>query len=182
MNLPPAPSRQCKPELQSKITNLLKKQRQRNIRLNESVQKRKDFRNPSLYEKLVTFLGLDELGSNFEHRTFDETNWGSDCYFDALGRLQKEQYDKKEKEKAKRTQVDFVSGSALKRPAIAPAIAAAVDAAKKRKSKWDMGSVGAGTAVKETGKSGGDNGANPLDAAKKAAMTIGLMHQPLRRK
>ena len=43
---------------------------------------------------------------------------GWDCYFDALGRLQKEQYDKKEKEKAKRTQVDFVSGSALKRPAI----------------------------------------------------------------
>ena len=53
---------------------------------------------------------------NFEHHTFDETNWGWDCYFDALGRLQKEQYDKKEK--AKKTQVDFVSGSALKRPAI----------------------------------------------------------------
>ena len=59
---------------------------------------------------------------NFENPTFDETNWGWGCYFDALGRLQKEQYDKKEKEKAKRTQVDFVSGSVLKRPAIAPAV------------------------------------------------------------
>ena len=36
--------------------------------------------------------------------------------------MQKEQYDKEEKEKAKRTQVDFVSGSALKWPAVAPAV------------------------------------------------------------
>jgi hypothetical protein len=183
INLPPAPSGQCKPELQAKIVQLLQKQRQRNIRLNKSVQSRKDFRNPSIYEKLVGFLGLDELGSNYEHRTFDDRTWSSDCFYDALGKVQKEQFDKKEKEKVKertrRMQVEFVSGTAIKRPAVLPVPMVNADPSKKRATKWD---TGVGVAVKVAGNVNVDGGGNPLDAAKKAAMNIGLMHQPLRRK
>lgn len=184
VNLPPIPPGHCKPVLQAKIVQLLHKRKQRNIGLNKSVQNRKDFRNPSIYDKLVSFLGLDELGSNYEQRLFDEKAWGPDCYFDVLGRLQKEQYEKKEKDKAKRKQVEFVSGTAVKRSAVAPVASAMSDAAKKRKTKWDMSGAGAGMAAvaAKEGTNAEGGGADPLDAAKKAAMTIGLMHQPLRRK
>ena len=79
--------------------------------------------------------------------------------------------------------MEFVSGTAVKRLAVVPVAVVTADPSKKRKTKWD---TGGSVLVKETGTGTGnvslDSGGNPLDAAKKAAMNIGLMHQPLRRK
>ena len=33
--------------------------------LNDSIQNKKHFRNPSIYEKLINFIGIDEKGTNY---------------------------------------------------------------------------------------------------------------------
>jgi hypothetical protein len=62
--LPDEPSKECPKELEQYFGELFKKKR-RGIDPNKSIVQRKDFRNPSLYEKLVQFCELDEFGSNF---------------------------------------------------------------------------------------------------------------------
>lgn len=88
--------------------------------MNASIQMRKDFRNPSIYEKLVAYCGIDELGTNYPPEAYDPHMWGPESYYEELSRQQKEEMDKRKK-KAK---VDFLTGTA-KKP-------------DTRKSKWDI--------------------------------------------
>ena len=132
--IPPPPGSNCSNSLQRKIENLIEKRRQQGINLNESVQRRKDFRNPSIYEKLVSFLGLDELGTCFPESMYNASSWSEDHNYETLAKIQREAHEKK---KASRTQIEFVKGS--KRPA--PPSAPEGDA-KKRKSRWDTGAPG----------------------------------------
>ena len=132
--MPSPPRGKCSNSLQRKIEELLIKKQRNGLNLNRSVQRRKDFRNPSIYEKLVSFVKIDELGSNFT--TFNPAGWGPESYYEKLAIVQKEQYDKKQKEAAHKTQVEFVKGT--KRPP-ASTSASAVDEPKKKRSKWDSG-------------------------------------------
>eukprot|EP00057_Strongylocentrotus_purpuratus_P020778 XP_011675252.1 PREDICTED: SAP30-binding protein [Strongylocentrotus purpuratus] len=61
VTLPPEPPGRCSRHLQEKISSYYKK----NLNLNQIIQRRKDFRNPSIYEKMINFLGVDELGTNY---------------------------------------------------------------------------------------------------------------------
>ena len=170
VELPAAPTAKCSHALQQKIANLLKKKRDHALCLNDNIQNRKDFRNPSIHEKLIDYLGIDELGSDYSEATFSWSDWGSECYYDKLAKSQKDQYERKEKEKTKRTQIEFASSggvAAAKRSA-----AAVMESAKKRKSKWDV----------EEGKNVPGVGPDALVASKVAAMNIGLVHQPLANK
>ncbi len=64
--LPPEPAGgRCHPELQEKISNLYEKMRHKGMNMNQSIQQRKQFRNPSLYEKLIDHMDLEELGTNY---------------------------------------------------------------------------------------------------------------------
>ncbi|KAL9979596.1 hypothetical protein ACROYT_G017277 [Oculina patagonica] len=132
--LPPEPEGRCSNKLQEKILKLLEKKHRENLDLNTNIQNRKDFRNPSIYKKLVSFLNIDETGSNYPKSLFDPTCWTEDSYYENLSKAQKEAYERKEKEKAKqaRTQVEFVSGT--KKPITG-------EETKKRKSKWDVSAV-----------------------------------------
>lgn len=129
--LPPEPVGRCSNKLQEKIIKLLEKKHKGNLDLNTNIQTRKDFRNPSIYKKLLSYLNLDESGSNYPKSLFDPSSFTEESYYENLSKAQKEAYEKKEKEKAKqaRTHVEFVSGT--KKPN-------AGEEPRKRKSKWDI--------------------------------------------
>lgn len=62
ITIPPEPAGHCSQELQEKITKWYEKMQNQQLDMNAVIQKRKDFRNPSIYEKLIQFCDLDELG------------------------------------------------------------------------------------------------------------------------
>ena len=151
--LPPEPQGRCSNSLQVKIVSLLKKKAV-GVDLGESIQSRKDFRNPSIYEKLVSFCKLDEFGSNYPEDNYNPHEWGDESLYRNLRKAQMKAYEKKERAKLERTKVEFVT--ATKRPAPTAVVSSnATEVVKKpRRSKWDI-SVGGGT------DSGGSRGASP---------------------
>ena len=149
VQLPPELPGRCSNALREKITAFLQKKDRLGIGFNENVQKRKDIRNPSIYEKLVQKCKLDEFGTNYPEHLFNPREWGEESYFDNLQRAQKKAYEKKEKAKLERTKIEFVTGT--KRPA-ASASSSQEPPKKQRKSKWD---------ISTSADSGGSRGASP---------------------
>ncbi len=133
VKLPPEPEGRCSRSLQQKIARMLERKHIGNLSLNEHVQKKKDFRNPSIYEKLVGYCSIDEYGTNYPRSLFNPTSWGPESYYDALSKAQKEAHDKKEKEKQKRGHVEFIKAT-KKLPSSGMAAAASDE---KKISKWD---------------------------------------------
>lgn len=140
--IPPEPPGQCPTELQEKITKLFKKMETGGLDMNKVIQQRKDFRNPSIYEKLIQFCSINELGTNYPIERFDPFKWNKDSYYEELAKVQKTEMDKLEKARKDKTKIEIVSGTA-KRPAAAAALAAIDEENKKRKSKWDQVAAGA---------------------------------------
>lgn len=62
IQLPPDPAGHCSAELQEKILRFHEKMQNNMLDMNGVIQQRKDFRNPSIYEKLIHFCGINELG------------------------------------------------------------------------------------------------------------------------
>ena len=149
IQLPPEPPGRCSNALRDKITAFLQKKDRLGIGFNENVQKRKDIRNPSIYEKLVQKCKLDEFGTNYPEHLFNPHEWTEESFYDNLQKAQKKAYEKKEKAKLERTKIEFVTGT--KRPA-APASTAQDPQKKQRKSKWD---------ISTSADSGGSRGASP---------------------
>ncbi|XP_046629950.1 SAP30-binding protein [Neodiprion virginianus] len=147
VTIPPEPQGQCPVELQEKITKLFRKMEGSGLDMNKVIQQRKDFRNPSIYEKLIQFCSINELGTNYPPERFDPFKWGKDSYYEELAKVQKAEMDKLEKMRKEKTKIEIVSGTA-KRPANSSVTAE--DDAKKRKSKWDQVATGAPTSVKPT--------------------------------
>ncbi|XP_022094170.1 SAP30-binding protein-like [Acanthaster planci] len=116
VKLPPEPTGRCSKHLQDKIANFYKKR----FNLNQ-IQTRKDFRNPSIYEKLISYLRIDELGSNYPTDVFNPHGWDESSYYEALSKVQKEDMAKREKEKKERTKVEFKMGM-VKKTTPVPAI------------------------------------------------------------
>lgn len=136
VRLPPEPQGRCSRSLQDKISKMLEKKKLSNLSLNDHVQRKKDFRNPSIYEKLVSYCNIDEYGTNYPRNLFNPSSWGVESYYDALAKAQKEAHDKKEKEKHKKGQVEFIKAT-KKITAGGSAIAIQVSEEKQKSSKWD---------------------------------------------
>ncbi|CAG2235201.1 SAP30-binding protein [Mytilus edulis] len=142
IEIPPAPPGKCRLNynqfkrisvlLQDKISGLFEKMR-KGLDMNDKIQRRKDFRNPSIYEKLIEFIGIDEKGSNYPAEVFDPHAWGKESFYDQLDKAQKVEMEKREKERKDRTKVEFVTGT--KRPQSSTDVTSGDD--KKRKTKWD---------------------------------------------
>jgi len=64
---------------------------------NKIIQTKKAFRNPSIYEKLIEFCDIDELGTNFPPQLYDGHLFGKESYYDELGKVQKTEMDRREK-------------------------------------------------------------------------------------
>lgn len=127
--LPPEAKGQPRAELQEKISSMIDKMKVNNkLDMNKIIQERKEFRNPSIYEKLIQFCDINELGTNFPADIYDVSYYGKDSYFEELARVQKVEMDKLEKAKKE----------SAKNEAIAKANKLVEDEPKKRKSKWDQ--------------------------------------------
>ncbi|PBC28219.1 SAP30-binding protein [Apis cerana cerana] len=146
VTIPPEPPGQCPVELQEKITKLFRKMESSGLDMNKVIQQRKDFRNPSIYEKLIQFCSINELGTNYPPDRFDPFKWGKDSYYEELAKVQKTEMDKLEKARKEKTKIEIVSGTA-KRPNNS---STTDDDAKKRKSKWDQVATGATASIKPT--------------------------------
>ncbi|XP_016390048.1 SAP30-binding protein isoform X4 [Sinocyclocheilus rhinocerous] len=123
IRIPPEPPGRCSSHLQEKIFKLYERKLHGDFDTNSHIQKKKEFRNPSIYEKLIQFCGIDELGTNYPKDMFDPHGWSEDSYYEALAKAQKVEMDKLEKAKKEKTKIEFVT--ATKKDA------------QKRKSKWD---------------------------------------------
>ncbi|XP_062331361.1 SAP30-binding protein isoform X2 [Osmerus eperlanus] len=148
IRIPPEPPGRCSTHLQEKIQKLYERKLHGDFDTNNHIQKKKEFRNPSIYEKLIQFCSIDELGTNYPKDMFDPHGWSEDSYYEALAKAQKVEMDKLEKAKKERTKVrttgeiEFVTGT---KKGTNPTCAAASTTnttttsteAQKRKSKWD---------------------------------------------
>uniref|UniRef100_A0A3B5KZF7 SAP30 binding protein n=1 Tax=Xiphophorus couchianus TaxID=32473 RepID=A0A3B5KZF7_9TELE len=128
IRIPPEPAGRCSSQLQEKIYKLYERKIHGDFDTNSHIQKKKEFRNPSIYEKLIQFCGIDELGTNYPKDMFDSHGWSEDSYYEALAKAQKVEMDKLEKAKKERTKVSRTKKKQDKY---------AVTDAQKRKSKWD---------------------------------------------
>ncbi|CAH0773742.1 unnamed protein product [Bemisia tabaci] len=127
VQLPPEPPGRCSKELQDKINKYLDLMKTKRIDTNKMIQSRKDFRNPSIYEKLIQFCGINELGTNYPPSLYDPGKWGKESYYDELLKAQTAEIEKRAKKKAK---VEIFTGTA-KRPA--PTIVTSSDEIKLKK-------------------------------------------------
>ncbi|XP_049715971.1 SAP30-binding protein isoform X4 [Elephas maximus indicus] len=89
--------------LQDKIQKLYERKIKEGMDMNYIIQRKKEFRNPSIYEKLIQFCAIDELGTNYPKDMFDPHGWSEDSYYEALAKAQKIEMDKLEKAKKERT-------------------------------------------------------------------------------
>ncbi|KAL7041424.1 hypothetical protein ACKWTF_000768 [Chironomus riparius] len=119
-NLPAEPrhSRQ-NPKLQEMVTNISQKMNKKpEYDLNQYIQEEKKFRNPSIYDKLIQYCALNELGTNFSSDQWDVSIYGPESYYEELAKAQKAEMDKHEKQKKENIKTEVISG--------------------KRKTKWDV--------------------------------------------
>uniref|UniRef100_A0A8D1TWN1 SAP30 binding protein n=1 Tax=Sus scrofa TaxID=9823 RepID=A0A8D1TWN1_PIG len=135
-------SRNAKNHKQDKIQKLYERKIKEGMDMNYIIQRKKEFRNPSIYEKLIQFCAIDELGTNYPKDMFDPHGWSEDSYYEALAKAQKIEMDKLEKAKKERTKIEFVTGTKKGTTTNATATttttaSTAVADAQKRKSKWD---------------------------------------------
>lgn len=141
IRIPPEPPGRCSSHLQEKIHKLYERKLQGDFDTNNHIQKKKEFRNPSIYEKLIQYCGIDELGTNYPKDMFDPHGWSEDSYYESLAKAQKIEMDKLEKAKKERTKIEFVTctkkGTAANAAAMATNTTTASTDAQKRKSKWD---------------------------------------------
>uniref|UniRef100_A0A8D0GXK3 SAP30 binding protein n=1 Tax=Sphenodon punctatus TaxID=8508 RepID=A0A8D0GXK3_SPHPU len=138
----PEPPGRCSNHLQDKIQKLYERKLKEGMDMNLIIQRKKEFRNPSIYEKLIQFCAIDELGTNYPKDMFDPHGWSEDSYYEALAKAQKVEMDKLEKAKKERTKIEFVTGTKKGTTTNASSTttttaSTAVGDAQKRKSKWD---------------------------------------------
>lgn len=136
-SLPPEPKGKCAVELQDKINLLYEKMKNTNMDMNRVIQERKEFRNPSIYEKLIQFCDIYEFGTNYPPEIYDPLQWGAESYYEELAKAQKIEMDRREKEKKDTSKVDLALATAKK----------VEEEAKRRKSKWDQPGPGTATAA-----------------------------------
>ncbi|XP_018335760.1 SAP30-binding protein [Agrilus planipennis] len=125
IELPPEPLGHCSTELQEKILRLHEKMQNNALDMNAVIQQRKDFRNPSIYEKLIQFCSINELGTNYPADIYDPLKWGKESFYEDLAKVQKTEMEKREKER--KSKVEVMSGTKK-----------IEEDSKKRKSKWDQ--------------------------------------------
>ncbi|XP_006001741.1 SAP30-binding protein isoform X2 [Latimeria chalumnae] len=111
IKIPPEPVGRCSNHLQEKIQKLYDRKMHEGLDMNNIIQRKKEFRNPSIYEKLIQFCDIDELGTNYPKDMFDPHGWSEDSYYEALAKAQKVEMDKLEKAKKERTKIEFVTGT-----------------------------------------------------------------------
>ncbi|XP_037073046.1 SAP30-binding protein-like [Pollicipes pollicipes] len=133
--IPSEPAGRCSKDLQEMVAKLCQERERTGADMNDRLRSHKDFRNPSIYEKLITFCDIDEFGTNYPPELYDPSIWGKQSYYDDLARVQKEDMERREKERKERTKVEVVTGTKK------------LDGEPKRRSKWDQVGAPHGSSV-----------------------------------
>lgn len=120
-HLPSESTARPDPKLQETISNIYQKISNSDYDLNQFIQGRKDFRNPSIYDKLIQFCNINELGTNFPPEIYDVSIYGPESFYEELAKAQKLEMDKLEKQKKENTKAEVI-----------------LKESTKRKSKWDQ--------------------------------------------
>ncbi|CAH8610247.1 unnamed protein product [Dicrocoelium dendriticum] len=162
VKLPPEPPGHCPMKLQEKVDREVHRMRlEIDYDPNRSIQDNKAFRNPSIYEKLISFLNIDEKGTNFPPEIYNPYRWPPQSYYDELARIQNREIDritKLQKEQKKADPDGSVTQTQPKNPTNTAAgsfklssngqldpmsgssVATGYTEPKKR-SKWDAGNL-----------------------------------------
>ena len=70
-----------------KVRDCYFKMQHHGLDANESIKQKKSYRNPSIYQKLIDFLDIDEMGSNFPKDVFDPKKFREDKKNDYVVRV-----------------------------------------------------------------------------------------------
>ncbi|KAL5112050.1 SAP30-binding protein [Taenia crassiceps] len=157
--LPPEPKELCSMQLQNTVENTLRRmQHDIGFDPNSVIQDNKAFRNPSIYKKLISFLDIDEKGTNFSSDVFNPYRWDANSFYDKLGEIQNrevERLDKLQKERRKAeassaaganpvtglqraaSGPNIVTGSTTGTNAAGPAPSIEKRSEIRKRSKWD---------------------------------------------
>jgi hypothetical protein len=100
VQLPREPPGVCPERLQMTINKMYKQKEESGYDLNAVIQNKKNFRNPSIYEKLIQFCDIDEHGTNFPKELYDGHLFGPDSYYDELAKVQAAEMERREKKAA----------------------------------------------------------------------------------
>lgn len=146
--LPPDPNGLCSPRIQESVNKAWLKKKEYGYDMNAVIQRKKAFRNPSIYEKLIQFCEIDEHGTNFPKDLYDGHLFGKESYYDELAKVQKLDMERREKAAKERS----AKAAAAPIPSIvAPSSLSSSKDEPKRKSKWDQIGAGSVPVVRTTG-------------------------------
>ncbi|CAF1115021.1 unnamed protein product [Adineta steineri] len=59
----------------------------------------------SVYEKIISYLNIDEIGTNFPQELYDPRWWSTESYYEELSKTQKLEMNRREKERRERPKV-----------------------------------------------------------------------------
>ncbi|RGB26988.1 HCNGP-like protein [Rhizophagus diaphanus] len=110
--IPPEPEKECDQDLQAKIVHFYQL-KERGVHFNKNLLKNKAFRNPHIYNKLVEFVELDEIGSNFDREVYDPYGFPPEAFADQLAEVQKRIAEERTlaQQQQQRSQIQFVGSS-----------------------------------------------------------------------
>lgn len=133
--IPPPTKRRCPEDLQRRIELYYEKVRHGSD-LNKSIQMRKDLRNPSIYEKMISYCSINEMATNYPEELYDATPFlGDASYYEELSRLQKEEMERRVASNSAAT----ASSTTSKVSESSSSRVAQSTSAVEKKSKWDSG-------------------------------------------
>ncbi|KAK9502184.1 hypothetical protein O3M35_012765 [Rhynocoris fuscipes] len=115
-------------ELQEKISNLTEKLKSTGFNMKTIIENRKAFKNPCMYEKLISYCDINEFGTNYSPQIYDPFKWGDSSNYEALAKAQTDyidQIDQKNKEKQK---LKLSHGN----------VKPILNGSKKKNSRWDQ--------------------------------------------
>ncbi|NXB76309.1 S30BP protein, partial [Donacobius atricapilla] len=111
IKIPPEPPGRCSNQLQDKIEKLYERKMKEGMDINYIIQKKREFHNPTIYEKLIQLCSIDEIGTNYPKDMFDPHSWSEDSYYESLAKAQNIEMDKLVKAKKEYTKIEFVTGT-----------------------------------------------------------------------
>eukprot|EP00051_Salpingoeca_urceolata_P018328 m.256554 g.256554 ORF g.256554 m.256554 type:complete len:524 (-) comp19172_c2_seq8:35-1606(-) len=122
--LPTPATGECPEHVKAKLRKLAEL-RESGGNINRKIEKAKMYRNPSIYEKLIDIMKLDETGTNFPKDKYNPSQWGPEDRAERLAERQKEYEKQQFKANANRSEIPFVQGQPD-------------HANRKRKNAWDQ--------------------------------------------
>ncbi|VDD77529.1 unnamed protein product [Mesocestoides corti] len=151
VTLPPEPKELCSMHLQNVVESTVRRmQHDIGFDPNRMIQDNKAFRNPSIYKKLISFLDIDEKGTNFSPDIFNPYRWDSNSFYDKLGEIQNREVERLEKLRKERRKAEASGATGTNLPTglqrtasgpnLRPSNTNAIPDKRsevKKKTKWD---------------------------------------------